>query len=303
MNPEPNSRSERPPSSSEPPVARLVSGRPKVRLKLRDPEPTAPDRLERRTLSGWAVSLSLHAMILLILGLWMFTPPTDPERTIVGNLAGTELGDDQADAFEGALGLDTPLIMPETPALEVPSFRPLQTMVKVDPDPSVVPPRQNVESLPLPPSSAARGEGGGFGVARFGRGTENVQGVAVQVGDPQFTLIWEGNADLDLHVEEPGGSHISWKLRKGERGGRLDVDKRTAPGPENVFWVQGDGPEGVYKWFVYYYGPEPFQRRFGGAVRWRVRVKHSDQVTEYGGTLKAIDDRSEIHTFQIDRGK
>ena len=71
---------------------------------------------------------------------------------------------------------------------------------------------------------------------------ELVRGVAVKIGDPQFTLIWDTDADLDLHVIEPGGKEIYWEEPKGKQGGELDVDNTKGFGPENIYWlVESDG--------------------------------------------------------------
>ena len=70
-----------------------------------------------------------------------------------------------------------------------------------------------------------------------------IRGVAVKVGDPQFTLLWDSDADLDLHVIEPGGKEIYWEEPKGKQGGELDVDNTKGFGPENIYWlVESDGP-------------------------------------------------------------
>ena len=107
------------------------------------------------------------------------------------------------------------------------------------------------------------GSGDGFGLAKFGHGGEKVRGVEVQVGDPQFTLLWDTKADIDLHVVEPGGKEIYWNDRKGRQGGELDVDNIDGFGPENIYWLKqnedgskelGPGPPGEYRWWVVYYG-------------------------------------------------
>jgi hypothetical protein len=85
--------------------------------------------------------------------------------------------------------------------------------------------------------------GSDFGEARFIGGFEEVRGVKIQVGDPQFTLVWNSNADLDLHVFEPGGKEIYWNDRKGNKGGELDIDKVEGFGPENISWPW-KGPDG-----------------------------------------------------------
>ena len=81
----------------------------------------------------------------------------------------------------------------------------------------------------------------GFGTTQFDGLSEKVQGVSVKIGDPQFTLIWDSDADLDLHVIEPGGSHIFWEFRNAKKGGELDVDDVDGQGPENIFWKKSYG--------------------------------------------------------------
>jgi hypothetical protein len=150
------------------------------------------------------------------------------------------------------------------------------------------------------------GDGDGFGLAQFGEGGEVIRGVAVKVGDPQFTLIWDSDADLDLHVIEPGGKEIYWEEPKGKQGGELDVDNTKGLGPENIYWlvesegpgskkVKGPGPPGVYQWFVVYWGG------FGGIAKpthWKVRIKHDGKVTVVNGKFKALNERSRTYTLR-----
>jgi hypothetical protein len=147
------------------------------------------------------------------------------------------------------------------------------------------------------PNPGAGGQGDGFGMAKFGHGTELVGGIGVKVGDPQFTLIWDSEADIDLHVIEPGGKEIYWEVPHGNKGGELDVDDIDGFGPENVYWVQGKGPPGLYKWFVHYYGGLA-----GRSVptNWKVRVKHNGQVTVFKGKLNVIGAQSKPHTLTVE---
>lgn len=48
------------------------------------------------------------------------------------------------------------------------------------------------------------------------------------------TLTWNGTGDVDLHVYEPGGSHVFYQTMSGQSG-YLDVDNTTANGPEHYF--------------------------------------------------------------------
>lgn len=88
----------------------------------------------------------------------------------------------------------------------------------------------NPPAGPAPPQQAPPiGE-----MKKIVRDAEMVRGVKVQIGDPQFTLLWDTGADLDIHVIEPGGSEIFWEARNGKQGGILDVDDVEGFGPENV---------------------------------------------------------------------
>jgi hypothetical protein len=160
-----------------------------------------------------------------------------------------------------------------------------------------------------PNDNPGAGDGDGFGLAKFGEGGELVRGVAVKVGDPQFTLIWDKDGvDLDLHVVEPGGKEVFWEEPKGAQGGELDVDNTKGFGPENIYWlvesegpgsekVKGPGPAGTYHWFVVYYGG------FGGVPKpthWQVRVKHDGKVTIHHGKFRALNERSKIYTLKVE---
>ena len=118
------------------------------------------------------------------------------------------------------------------------------------------------------------------------------------MGDPQFTLLWDSNADMDLHVIEPGGKEIFWNDTKGRFGGELDVDNVEGFGPENIYWLKlgtdgskelGPGPPGEYRWFVEYYGGN---RGIPVPTRWRVRVKHEGRVEIFQGRLTVPKSRS-----------
>jgi hypothetical protein len=256
----------------------------------------------RRWVPGGVVSIVFHLALLLVATVWYFSAPRRVERRIDATLAaGTFEGDELGD-LDGLPGLDAPLeLAPPPPPLSA-GFQPLS----LDTLPQTPAAAAGPSSLLPGPAGNAGGEG--FGTPRFGTGTETVKGVAVQVGDPQFTLIWEGRGDLDLHVLEPGGSHIYWKneSRKGAQGGELDVDNRSGPGPENIFWPSGIGPEGEYRWYVHYYGPEPefnlaAAPRRSGPLKWKLRVKHGGKTEFFQGTLRQIDDRSKTYDFNIKR--
>ena len=76
-------------------------------------------------------------------------------------------------------------------------------------------------------------------------------------GDVQFTLLWQSDADLDLHVIEPGGNEVNFENPSSSTGGSLDVDNVPGCGTgsgsthvENIFWPTGSAPGGAYTVYV-----------------------------------------------------
>src|SRR4051812_30393692 len=75
-------------------------------------------------------------------------------------------------------------------------------------------------------------------------------------GDIAFRLYWQGEEDLDLHLQEPSGASIYFMTRKTESGGELDVDCNSAPDRicrspiENVYWPVGKAADGGYTYWV-----------------------------------------------------
>jgi hypothetical protein len=304
ITPPPNPPIARPPLQSNVPVATPAPARTKL-TTLPAGEEAEEELLPPSAIKGWATSIAMHAVLLLIFAFWLLKPPSKTNTVIDTSLAGSPFGSDFGDSFTGGQGMDTPLDMPkaaDAPALETTTFTALPTdQLKLDPA-TVRPANPNAASngggMNLTNPGQA-GSGDGFGVARFGSGGEKINGVEVKVGDPQFTLIWDSRADIDLHVLEPGGSHIYWEERNGARGGELDVDDVDGFGPENVNWVQGKGPPGVYHWYVHYYGG------LGGIAtptRWKVRLKHNGKVTVYQGKLTFVGERSREYNFKLTDG-
>jgi hypothetical protein len=262
-------------------------------------------------IKGWASSVVLHAILLLCLACTYFAAKATGPKTIEGRLAGSERG------VEGGLtnlgGLNTALTMPEAPTASpafpdpvLASIRPLEIQPVEPKVTSLIGGDRASADGGIRNNNPGAGDGDGFGLARFGEGGELVRGVEVKVGDPQFTLIWDSDADLDLHVIEPGGKEIYWEKPKGNQGGELDVDNTKGFGPENIYWLQDDtegktkvkgpGPPGEYKWFVVYWGG------FGGIPKpthWKVRIKHEAKITVINGKFRALNERSRVHTLEV----
>jgi hypothetical protein len=102
-------------------------------------------------------------------------------------------------------------------------------------------------------------------------------------GDIAFRLYWQGEEDLDLHVQEPSGTDIYFLQRTAESGGQLDVDCNSAPDRicgspvENVFWPVGKAAEGDYTYWV-----EMFE--------------HPNAQPSIPFTLQVLEGRKVVHT-------
>lgn len=104
-----------------------------------------------------------------------------------------------------------------------------------------------------------------------------------QRGRWQVTLAWDGPADLDLHVECPGGGRISHAV-PNDCGGTLDVDMnagnpRSDRPIENVVW-SGAPPPGTYRVLVVYFD-HPNRRT---PVPFRLRLVTDGQAQDLTGT-------------------
>ena len=283
-------------SAASVPVARPATG---LAVKSAPEDMIVEDTRSPWEIHGWAYSIAAHSLLLLILGLWYFGTKPSQVRTFDTRLAGSEFGVDEGLTKLG--GLDTPVAMPElAPTTPTPDTS-LTRLQANDPMPTPLAGLTNS-------GNPGAGAGDGFGLARFGNGGEEVRGVKVQVGDPQFTLLWDTTVDLDLHVIEPGGKEIFWNDRKGRRGGELDVDNTEAFGPENIYWMTqkedgsrelGPGPPGEYRWWVEYYGGN---RGVPLNTRWKVRVKHEGRVEIFQGRLTVPGSRTKTYTLTVGSG-
>jgi hypothetical protein len=285
---------------------------PSLRLEIRvGPVDTGPgtDRPTAGRARGWALSLVVHGALVLSLACWYVAPRRSQAPVIETRLVGTELGVDEATSLTGGLNTEIQLVPAPDPAPGPAAPGVLDAgALKLDVPPpggAALPSAGGGVDNPNP--GAGRGDGSGLG--RHGEGGESVNGVFVRSGDPQFTLLWDSEADLDLHVIEPGGAEIYCEDPKGRSGGELDVDNAKGFGPENVYWlrdvegaagpVKGPGPPGVYRWFVVYSGA------LGGMAtptHWKVRVQHAGKDSVVTGTLSALGERSREHTLLVNPG-
>jgi hypothetical protein len=282
--------------SSKPPVpvAKPPTG---LAVKAVPEDEIAVDTRSPWELHGWAYSLTAHAILLLILGLWYFGTKPSQVKQFDSRVLGSDFGTE--DGLSALGGLDTPTKMPE---LTEPTLTTESTFTRLQPTDLAPNPLAGFQGNTGNPGA---GQGDGFGLARFGNGGEEVRGVKVQVGDPQFTLLWDSVADIDLHVIEPGGKEIYWNDRKGNQGGELDVDNTDGYGPENIYWMTqkpdgskalGPGPPGEYRWYVKYYGGN---RGVPVGTRWKVRIKHEGRAEIFQGKLTVPGSQTKIYTLTV----
>jgi len=116
-------------------------------------------------------------------------------------------------------------------------------------------------------------------------------------GDVRFTLVWNTNVDLDLHVLDPCGVEIYFgNPRNNCNGdlGELDVDN-TSGGPgstENIFWGEDAAPRGPYQYWVVCYS------RCGSETTSFTLSRTVDgRRTSTSGTLSTNKGVSQVITF------
>ncbi len=107
----------------------------------------------------------------------------------------------------------------------------------------------------------------------------------VGTGKLQFSLSWDADVDLDLHVFEPDGSEVFYgDPGPSSSGGTLDIDDLNGPadsgrpagepeGVENIFW-EGTAPNGTYIVRVDYFDSS------GPAANFVVTVSADGQVLD-----------------------
>ncbi len=73
--------------------------------------------------------------------------------------------------------------------------------------------------------------------------------------DLEISLTWNTTSDIDLHVIEPDGTHVWWRVPRGKTA-RLDRDNTTGFGPEVISVLPGAGVRGVYQIYIVHYRGE-----------------------------------------------
>lgn len=108
----------------------------------------------------------------------------------------------------------------------------------------------------------AAGDAGG--VFQYARQLMRI--LQIGTGDIQVSVAWTDTADVDLHVIDPDGGHLSFGNKSVASGGHLDLDANAACSKnslpdgsqayvsnENVYWPLGGAPNGNYTIYLDYW--------------------------------------------------
>lgn len=121
-----------------------------------------------------------------------------------------------------------------------------------------------------------------------------------QRGEVTVTLMWNSDADLDLHVECPGDRSIFYGSPRA-CGGELDVDMNvggamSSEPVENIVWPEGALEPGTYRVIV-----NNFNSRSDGETPtpYRVRLIRGDQREIVEGEIATADDRQTVLEFDV----
>ncbi len=116
-------------------------------------------------------------------------------------------------------------------------------------------------------------------------------------GDIKVTLFWDFPGDVDLHVDQPNGTELSFMNMddSANGGGVLDVDDRQGGegSAENAYWRRP--MEGTYVVRVVYYRVDD-EAPQGGPVR--VVVKVNGRQQEFNLRLTTTGQDETVHTFR-----
>ncbi len=114
--------------------------------------------------------------------------------------------------------------------------------------------------------------------------------IVVGTGDVQVTVAWDTEADVDLHLIDPGGSEIYWDNRQSPSGGQLDLNSNAACASdnvrnENITWSVGTAPQGTYTVRVDYWSscdaPE---------TSYTVLIHNEEEIDIHHGTFSGDGD-------------
>jgi competence protein ComGC len=123
-------------------------------------------------------------------------------------------------------------------------------------------------------------------------------------GPVQITLTWDDYNDLDLYIYTPSKEEISFRKRRSQCGGRLDIDMNKKPlsnAPiENVVWAKSP-PEGMYKVFVHFHRHHD-RDDTQATTTYKLRVRVWDEEKHYSGMITFGSALEHVVSFSVEEG-
>lgn len=114
-------------------------------------------------------------------------------------------------------------------------------------------------------------------------------------GALKITLLWDFEADIDLHVIQPNGNEIYFKKASDpSTGGSLDVDNRigNSGAAENIYW--NNPPQGTYSVYVRYYGPSSSTKVAGQGPCTVVIMQEGKEAEVYRVQMTQVEQTAKI---------
>jgi subtilisin family serine protease len=117
-------------------------------------------------------------------------------------------------------------------------------------------------------------------------------------GDVQVLLSWNNYNDLDLICTDPDENVVFFKNRYVPSGGQLQIDMNVEyPGShnpfENIFWKQGDAPNGTYNVYLLFYKKHTDIQD----NPYKIKVKYGAKEDVYEGTISNVGKPIHICSF------
>ena len=126
-------------------------------------------------------------------------------------------------------------------------------------------------------------------------------------GDPsdyQITLWWDGDADLDLHLECPNGSRVAWdNMASAACGAELNIDANRDAGRimrdpvEHIIWPRSVPPNGHYRILVDNYAGRSTGRT--QPVPYQVHIKLGGVEERLSGGISESQNPIVLYEFDI----
>lgn len=253
-----------------PPVSSLPEFQAERRRASFEPGAESTDSWLRRHLS-FAVSLTVHLLLLIALALWIVVEPSDlaqisilsmpPEPDVEEVIEIAPPAEDVPDLDEilSAAGGDL-TDLPDAP--EVNQIADIQTELDETIGFDFAPKVSDDLLMPIGGGSEGGGGRGGQGageeIGDLMQFVERLQRAGAKSGDVQISLIWDNFNDLDLHVITPRGENIFFGKRRSRCRGELDVDMNAGQGTtrepvENIYWGKGKAPLGKFRVAVHHF--------------------------------------------------